>query len=93
VGSITGESTGLELLAGVALVVGAITTLFGALASAVQCWALYCGFLENRFGVLTLDPSSVWALSFLLTVGVLASALALVGRAVGDWVAGGSAAG
>ena len=44
---------GLLLLTGAAAMVGTLTTPIGALASALQCWAFYTGFLLNRQGLLT----------------------------------------
>lgn len=81
-GAITGPDIGLVLLAVVAVSVGATTTVPGAVLSAVQCWALYTGFLDNQFGVLTMDAKSEFALHLLLSVGFAASVVALLVRAL-----------
>lgn len=67
----------LVLLAAVAVGVGSMTTLAGALACAAQCWGLYSGFVLHRYGELWLDPPSRLALVLLVALGVGASLLAL----------------
>jgi hypothetical protein len=69
------------LLLIVAVVVGASTTLLGALVGGAQCWALYCGFLEHRFGELAWDAQSVAVLTLLTTAALVASVLGLGVRA------------
>jgi len=71
---------GLVLLAGVAVGVGATTTLLGALAASAQCWGMYSGFELHRLGELRLDPSSRAALLLLLGLGLAASLVGLVVR-------------
>ena len=66
---------GLLLLTATAAMVGALTTPIGALASALQCWAFYTGFLLNRQGVLTFDQSSRTALAIIVFAGVVSSLL------------------
>lgn len=68
---------GLALLAAVALGVGSMTTLAGALAGAAQCWGMYSGFVLHGFGELRLDPSSRIALLLLVGLAVVASVLGL----------------
>ncbi len=81
-GALTGPDIGLVLLAVVAVSVGAMTTVPGAVIGAAQCWALYTGFLDNRFGVLSMDDNSEFALHLLLSVGFAASVVALLVRAL-----------
>ncbi|WP_156994043.1 hypothetical protein [Pseudonocardia acaciae] len=73
---------GLVLLAVVAVGVGSVTTLAGAVACAAQCWALYSGFVLHRFGELWLDPPSRFALALLVTSGAGASLAGLACGAV-----------
>lgn len=68
---------GLALLAAVAVGVGSMTTVAGALACAAQCWGMYSGFVLHGFGELRLDPVSRFALLLLLGLGVGASVLGL----------------
>jgi hypothetical protein len=68
---------GLALLAAVALGVGSVTTVVGALACAAQCWGMYSGFVLHGFGELRLDPSSRFGLLLLVVLGVGASLLGL----------------
>lgn len=82
VGAVAGPEVGLVLLAVVAVSVGAVTTVPGAMLGAAQCWALYTGFLHNELGVLSMDGNSRFALHLLLSVGLAASVLALVVRAL-----------
>jgi hypothetical protein len=66
---------GLVLLGGAALTVAALTSPAGALAGGAQCWALWDGFLVNRFGELTLTHSTALALLVLaLAASVTAAA-------------------
>lgn len=81
-GALTGPDIGLVLLAVVAVSVGAVTTVPGAVLGAAQCWALYTGFLDNQLGVLRMDDNSEFALHLLLSVGFAASVVALLIRAL-----------
>jgi hypothetical protein len=65
---------GLVLLGGTAVGVAGLTTAAGAFAGAVQCWALWDGFLVNRFGELTLTRTSA-----LVLLALAAAALAVAG--------------
>ena len=71
---------GLLLLTAAAAMVGALTTPIGALASALQCWAFYTGFLLNRQGVLTFDHASRTALAIIVFTGVVPSLLLTAAR-------------
>lgn len=68
---------GLVLLAAVAVGVGSVTTVAGALGCAAQCWGMYSGFVLHGFGELRLDPSSRFALLLLTGLAVGASVLGL----------------
>ena len=65
----------LLLLTTAAAMVATLTTPIGALASALQCWAFYTGFLLNRQGVLTFDHASRNALAIIVFAGVVPSLL------------------
>ena len=68
---------GLALLGGTAVTIAGLTSAAGALAAAAQCWALWDGFLVNRFGELTITRASALAL---LVVAVVAPVVAATGR-------------
>lgn len=68
-------AVGLLLLTAAAAMVGTLTTPIGALASALQCWAFYTGFLLNRLGVLTFNHPSRTALAIIVFAGVVPSLL------------------
>jgi hypothetical protein len=74
----THPQVGLVPLAGVAVCVGATTTLPGALSAAAQCWGMYSGFELHRFGELRLDGPSRAGLVLLVVLGVAASLLGRV---------------
>ncbi len=74
-------AVGFVLLAATAAAVGALTTPIGALSSATQCWALYTGFVLNRFGVLTFDHRSLIALAVMALAGILGSEIVTMRRA------------
>jgi hypothetical protein len=78
-------AVGLLLLTAAAALVGALTTPIGALASALQCWAFYTGFLLNRQGVLTLDHPSRTALAIIVFAGVVPSLLLTAARRFAHW--------
>lgn len=78
---------GLALLALATLAVGAGTTVPGALACAAQAWGMYSGFWLHGLGELRLDRPSVTGLVVLVLLGVSASALALLVRAVAEVLA------
>lgn len=80
VGASHDPAVGLLLLTAAAAMVGALTTPIGALASALQCWAFYIGFLLNRQGVLTFDHSSRTALAIIVFAGVVPSLLLTAAR-------------
>lgn len=76
----------LALLAAVALGVGSVTTMAGALACAAQCWGMYSGFVLHGFGQLQLDPSSRVALPLLVGLAVGGSLLGMaVSAALGRY--------
>lgn len=66
---------GLVLLTGVAAVVGAFTTVPGALVGAVQCWALYDGFVAHRLGELSFAGSDLTAMAVVLGAGMVGVAV------------------
>jgi len=68
---------GLALLGGTAVTIAGLTSAAGALAAAAQCWALWDGFLVNRFGELTITRASALAL---LVLAVVAPVVAATGR-------------
>jgi len=76
---------GLLLLTTAAAMVGILTTPIGALASALQCWAFYTGFLLNRQGVLTFDHPSRTALAIIVFSGVVPSLLLTTARQFARW--------
>ena len=76
---------GLLLLIAAAAMVGILTTPIGALASALQCWAFYTGFLLNRQGVLTFDHASRSALAIIVFAGVVPSLLLTTARQFAHW--------
>lgn len=77
IGAVLGATStawiGLALLTATAVGVAATTTVPGALGTAIQCWALWDGFLSNRFGQLTLAPDSWHALLGMIAAAVLTS--------------------
>lgn len=77
------EPVSLVLLALAALLVGAVTTVAGAVAAAVQGWAVYSGFVVNRLGELRMAPADRSALLVLLAVAVLAGLVATAMRSAG----------
>ena len=77
-------AVGLLLLTAAAAV-GSLTTSIGALASALQCWAFYTGFLLNRQGILTFDHASRSALAIIVFVGVVPSLLLTTARRFASW--------
>lgn len=79
------HAVGLLLLTAAAAMVGTLTTPIGALASALQCWAFYTGFLLNRQGVLTFDHPSRTALAIIVFAGVAPSLLLATARRFSQW--------
>jgi hypothetical protein len=71
---------GLALLTAAAVATAATTTLPGALGAAVQCWALWDGFLVNDLGQLTLTRQSTPALALIAVSAGLASLVATTAR-------------
>jgi hypothetical protein len=71
---------GLVILAGTAGVVGAVTTVSGALTAAVQCWAFYTGFVRDRLGVLQFDGLAARDMALIGGVAVAASLIGLLLR-------------
>ena len=78
-------AVGLLLLTAAAAMVGTLTTPIGALASALQCWAFYTGFLLNRQGVLTFDHPSRTALAIIVFAGVVPTLLLTAARRFTHW--------
>ena len=76
---------GLLLLTAAAAMVATLTTPIGALASALQCWAFYTGFLLNRQGVLTFDHASRSALAIIIFASVVPSLLFTAARRFAHW--------
>jgi hypothetical protein len=64
---------GVALLTVTAVGVAAMTTAPGAFGTAIQCWALWDGFLSNRLGQLTLTHNSWRALLAMIAAAVLTS--------------------
>ena len=58
-GAGTRPEIGLFLLALAVAGVSAITTVTGALATSMQCWLLYDGFVVGRSGSLVLDDAAL----------------------------------
>jgi hypothetical protein len=85
IGASHDPAVGLLLLTAAAAMLGALTTPIGALASALQCWAFYTGFLLNRQGVLTLDHLSRNALAVIVLAGVVPSLLLTAVRRFAQW--------
>jgi hypothetical protein len=71
---------GLALLTATAVATAATTTLPGALGAAVQCWALWDGFLVDDLGQLTLTRQSTPALACLAVAAGLTSLVATTAR-------------
>lgn len=72
---------GLALAVVAAVLIGARTTVPGAVVGAALCWACYDGFVVNRFAVLGGSRGELAALASLAAVAVGASAVrALIAR-------------
>ncbi|HEV7450974.1 MAG TPA: hypothetical protein VGO16_06225 [Pseudonocardiaceae bacterium] len=69
-------SVGLVLLTLTAIVVGAMTTMPGAIGAGALCWAFYSGFVLDRAGTLTLDRGGGQALLTILLCAMVASVVA-----------------
>jgi hypothetical protein len=67
---------GLVLLTLTAIVVGAVTTVPGAIGAGALCWAFYSGFVLNRSGILTWDRSGEQALLIIMLAATVASTIA-----------------
>jgi len=67
---------GLVLLTLTAIVIGAVTTMPGAIGAGALCWAFYSGFVLDRAGTLTFDRGGGQALLTILLSAVVASAVA-----------------
>ncbi len=67
---------GLALLTVIAIALGAMTTVPGAIGAGALCWAFYSGFVLDRAGTLTLDRGGGQALLTILLSAVVASAVA-----------------
>jgi hypothetical protein len=55
--------------------VSAVTTVWGAVATAAWCWGFYAGFILGRAGELALDERSAQAALVLGVVALVASTL------------------
>ncbi|MFC5994924.1 hypothetical protein ACFQE5_11955 [Pseudonocardia hispaniensis] len=73
-------AVGLVLLGATVIAIAAATTLAGAFGVAVQCWALWDGFLINDLGRLTFTQQSTPALLLFVGSACLASLLATLLR-------------
>lgn len=71
---------GLVLLTLTATVVGAVTTVSGAIGAGALCWAFYSGFVLNRTGILTMDRSGGQALLIIVLAATVASTIAGLAR-------------
>jgi hypothetical protein len=71
---------GLVLLTLTAIVVGAMTTVAGAIGAGALSWAFYSGFVLNRTGILTLDRSGGQALLMIVLAATVGSAVAGLAR-------------
>lgn len=81
-GAGTDPRIGLVLLTLTAVGVAVLTTVSGALASGVLCWAFYSGFVLDSFGDLTLHRGAAQALLLMLLLAAAASAAAGFGVAL-----------
>jgi hypothetical protein len=75
----------LALLALALIGVSALTTVPGALAVALQSWAVYSGFVVHGLGELRLDAADRSALLWLVLLAVAASLLGRVPRVRRVW--------
>jgi hypothetical protein len=66
---------GLVALAVTVAGVSAVTTVWGAVATAAWCWAFYAGFILGRAGELAWDERSAQAAVVLGVVALVASTL------------------
>ncbi|CAM3948909.1 hypothetical protein KIPE111705_33040 [Kibdelosporangium persicum] len=81
-GATTHHEIGLFALALAVAAVSAITTVIGALATCVQCWLLYAGFIVGRSGSLVLDEASVETAGLFTIIALAATGLASGGTTV-----------
>ncbi|MCE7008909.1 hypothetical protein LWC34_39780 [Kibdelosporangium philippinense] len=86
VASLAGANThteiGLFALALAVAGVSAITTVVGALATCVQCWLLYAGFVVGRSGSLVLDDASAETAGLFTIIALAATGIAGGGTTV-----------
>jgi hypothetical protein len=80
VGAGVDSRIGLVLLTLTAIVVGAFTTLHGAIGAGAMCWSCYSGFVLNRFGLLSFDRGGGQALLVIALAAMSASAVAALAR-------------
>ncbi|WP_143230909.1 hypothetical protein [Actinosynnema sp. ALI-1.44] len=82
VGATTQHEIGLLALALTIAGVSAITTVVGALATCLQCWLLYAGFVVGRSGSLVLDEASAETAGLFTLIALAATSIAGGGTTV-----------
>ena len=70
----------LVLLVALALAAASWLPLAAALLTGLSCWAVFTGFAEHRYGVLTLSPDDLLRLAAIVAV---AGAASVVTRSIG----------
>lgn len=81
-GAAVHHQIGLFALALAIAAVSAITTVAGALATCVQCWLLYGGFIVGRSGSLVLDEAAADTAGLFTVIALAATGLASGGTTV-----------
>ncbi|MBE1465754.1 hypothetical protein [Kibdelosporangium phytohabitans] len=81
-GATTGHEIGLFALAMAVAGVSAITTVIGALATCLQCWLLYAGFIVGRSGSLIIDEASAETAGLFTIIALAATGIAGGGTTV-----------